>query len=264
MAVVPMPLVPPWTSTRSPDTSRPRSKRFVHTVKKVSGTAAASVGESAAGAGRICSTGTAQYSAYPPPATSAQTESPSRHRPDARTTVPDTSRPGRSDAPGGGGYFPSRCMISGRFTPAAATRISASAGPGSGRGRRTGRRTSGPPGCAIAIASIVGGSVLMSIDCGIGRRQIVPRQPAAQSVEIGEEHAFVDVGLIQLVANFPFERRRDDDTTAEVRVALQPVVHGRRRTRHQREQRELIQDASIDRRRLEKHQKGRSEEHTSE
>jgi len=97
----------------------------------------------------------------------------------------------------------------------------------------------------------------MSIDCGIGRRQIVPRQPAAQSVEIGEEHAFVDVGLIQLVANFPFERRRDDDTTAEVRVPLQPVVHGRRRTRHQREQRELIQDASIDRRRLEKHQKGR-------
>src|SRR6185295_4837055 len=37
MAVVPMPLVPPWISAVSPRTRRPRSKRLVHTVKNVSG-----------------------------------------------------------------------------------------------------------------------------------------------------------------------------------------------------------------------------------
>ena len=42
MAVVPMPLEPPWTSSVSPGFSAPRSNTLVQTVKKVSGTAAAS------------------------------------------------------------------------------------------------------------------------------------------------------------------------------------------------------------------------------
>ena len=37
MAVDPIPLVPPWTSSHSPAASRPRSKTFVQTVKYVSG-----------------------------------------------------------------------------------------------------------------------------------------------------------------------------------------------------------------------------------
>ena len=37
------------------------------------------------------------------------------------TTVPETSSPGMSEAPGGGGYIPVRCITSGRFTPAALT-----------------------------------------------------------------------------------------------------------------------------------------------
>ncbi len=41
MAVVPMPLVPPWTSTDSPGCSRPMSNRLAQTVKKVSGRAPA-------------------------------------------------------------------------------------------------------------------------------------------------------------------------------------------------------------------------------
>ena len=65
--------------------------------------------------------------------------------------TPDTSSPGMSLAPGGGGYDPSRCIKSGRLTPAPATRISTSRGPGFGTGRSTGIRTSGPPGLAISI-----------------------------------------------------------------------------------------------------------------
>jgi hypothetical protein len=40
MAVVPMPLDPPWIRIVSPATSRPRSALLVQTVKKVSGIAA--------------------------------------------------------------------------------------------------------------------------------------------------------------------------------------------------------------------------------
>jgi len=39
------------------------------------------------------------------------------------TMMPATSKPGISDAPGGGGYRPWRCITSGRLTPAAATLI---------------------------------------------------------------------------------------------------------------------------------------------
>ena len=53
-------------------------------------------------------------------------------------TVPETSSPGMSLAPGGGGYLPSRCIRSGRLTPAAATRTTTSCGPGCGTGNSTG------------------------------------------------------------------------------------------------------------------------------
>ena len=142
IAVVPMPLAPPWMRMVSPACSRPRSKTFVQTVKNVSGMAAASTMLNPRGTGRHCTAGAAQYSAYPPPATSAQTRSPGAQPRDRRrrspTIVPATSRPGVSGAPGGGGYFPCRCSRSGRFTPAAATRISTSPprprAPGAARG----------------------------------------------------------------------------------------------------------------------------------
>src|SRR3989442_7972086 len=57
-----------------------------------------------------------------------------------------------SDAPGGGGYLPRRCITSGRLTPAAATLINTSPDPGTGVGRSTGTRTSGSPGSRISIA----------------------------------------------------------------------------------------------------------------
>ncbi len=65
--------------------------------------------------------------------------------------------PGTSGAPGGGGYFPSRCIRSGRLTPAASTRISTSPAPIAGIALVTGFSTSGPPGVLISITVI---------DCG--------------------------------------------------------------------------------------------------
>jgi len=36
-------------------------------------------------------------------------------------------------------------------------------------------------------------------------RQVVTRQPAAQAVEVGKQDTFVDVRLIELVADLPFQ-----------------------------------------------------------
>jgi hypothetical protein len=58
-----MPLDPPWTRKLSPAASRPRSKTLLHTVKKVSGSDAASIGVIPLGTGRHCGAGAVQYSA---------------------------------------------------------------------------------------------------------------------------------------------------------------------------------------------------------
>jgi hypothetical protein len=63
MAMVPMPLVPPWTSTASPSAAKPRSNRLTHTVNKVSGIAAASVIRSTSGTRRQVPAGARQYCA---------------------------------------------------------------------------------------------------------------------------------------------------------------------------------------------------------
>src|SRR5437588_446037 len=113
---------------------------------------------------------------------------------EAPATSPAISRPGMSDAPGGGGYLPCRCMMSGRLTPAAATRTSTSPALGSGTGRLTRRRTSGPPGAAISIAFIEVGVRGMTLTLLRGRRRhVVPREPPAQTVEARKQNTLVDV-----------------------------------------------------------------------
>src|SRR5687768_2300521 len=62
-----------------------------------------------------------------------------------------------------------RCSTSGRFTPAAATRISTSSGPGSGTGRSTGINTSGPPASAGSIACIRSGTLIVARFHDVGR-----------------------------------------------------------------------------------------------
>jgi hypothetical protein len=52
IAVTPIPLEPPWTSSVSPRCRRARSKTFDHTVKNVSGRLAASTSLRLAGLGR--------------------------------------------------------------------------------------------------------------------------------------------------------------------------------------------------------------------
>ena len=63
IAVRPMPLVPPWISTDSPAAKRMRSNRLYQTVKKFSGTQAASASDSPGGGGRQKPEGVVQYSA---------------------------------------------------------------------------------------------------------------------------------------------------------------------------------------------------------
>ena len=54
IAVVPMPEVPPCTSTQSPFFTSARMNMFCQQVKKVSGIAAASTIESCGGTGSAC------------------------------------------------------------------------------------------------------------------------------------------------------------------------------------------------------------------
>ena len=65
-----------------------------------------------------------------------------------------------------------RCITSGRFTPAAATRTRTSVGPGFGSGRFSGTSASGPPGFGIAIAVIVSGRGIVAP--GDGRNSYDP------------------------------------------------------------------------------------------
>ena len=63
IAVTPMPLEPPCTSSVSPGCSRARSNTFDQTVKKVSGRLAASMSLKPAGTGRHWPIGATQNSA---------------------------------------------------------------------------------------------------------------------------------------------------------------------------------------------------------
>ena len=81
-------------------------KTLDHTVAATSGRAAASTRETPPGTGMTCPTGTATRAAYPPPASSAQTSSPTDQpsTPSPSSAMrPLHSRPMTSDAPGGGG-----------------------------------------------------------------------------------------------------------------------------------------------------------------
>lgn len=79
---------------------------FEYTVQAASGSPAAATRSRSSGTGSSCACGTTASEAYPPPLSSAHTRSPTAQSvtpvPRART-VPDTSSPSTSDAPGGGG-----------------------------------------------------------------------------------------------------------------------------------------------------------------
>src|SRR5262245_55438471 len=75
-------------------------------------------------------------------------------------------------------------MMSGRFTPAAATLISTSSAPIDGTGRSTGVRTSGPPGSRIATA-IIWSTITGPPSCAerCARRRALEHQPCERTPE---------------------------------------------------------------------------------
>jgi len=75
---------------------------------------------------------------------------------------------------------------------------------------------------------------------------VIPSEPPTQSIQPREQHTLGDIRLIQLVADLPFQLGGDDDAAIEIRPLFQPVVKCRFRITHQREQRELINDAIIE------------------
>src|SRR5439155_17258415 len=93
------------------------------------------------------------------------------------TIVPATSSPGRSEAPAGTGYRPFLCSTSGRLTPEAVTRISASPAPNVGVGRSVSRSTSGLPGAVISIALTSASLASLVRD---GRRELARRRVAVE------------------------------------------------------------------------------------
>src|SRR5262245_19709229 len=166
------------------------------------------------------------------------------------------------DAPGGGGYLPRRCRMSGRLTPAAATRTSTSPSAGAGTSLWTSRNTSGPPGSTISIACIEDGAIdfssvrgrRLTVDAAAPVRQIVACQPAAQAVEVRKQDALVDIRLIEFVPDLPLQRRGHDNPPAQLRMLPEPVAHSRGWTGHQRKELELVEDPLVDRRGFHEHE----------
>src|SRR5580704_18558819 len=107
MAIVPMPLAPPCTSSVSPGCSAADWNTLECTVQATSGRPAASDRLTPAGSGSNCPAGTDTFSAYPPPPSSAHTWSPTAQpsTPSASAVMrPEHSSPGYGGEPGGGGY----------------------------------------------------------------------------------------------------------------------------------------------------------------
>jgi len=99
----------------------------VQMVIATSGTAAASVKLKLSGIGAARLSSTSKYSACASPEVMPNTRSPflrSRTSSPMASISPANSSPGIfGEKPGGGGYLPSRCIMSARFSPAARTRI---------------------------------------------------------------------------------------------------------------------------------------------
>ena len=150
----------------SPAASRPRSKRFGQTVKKVSGIAAASTMREAGGHRQ--GVGLVHLAIFGIAAAGHEGGDLVAEREAARAGTERDDLAGDLEArdvrrrPAGGGYWPFRCSTSGRLTPAAWTRTRISRSPGTGSGRSSGTSASGPPGVGTAMAVILSGSGFMA------------------------------------------------------------------------------------------------------
>src|SRR5947209_4357590 len=64
---------------------------------------------------------------------------------------------------------------------------------------------------------------------------VLPLEPAAEAIEAGEQDALGDVGLVELVADFPFQCPPQNDTPAQVGVLPEPRIEGGGGAGHQGE-----------------------------
>ena len=186
-----MPLDPPWIRIDSPGWSRPRSKTLVHTVKNVSGMAAAC--DEVQAFGHRQTLRRRRDAVLGVAAAGHQRADPVAHLPVAHVRrrparwSPPPRGPGCPTRRAAAGSCPARCMTSGRLTPAAATWISTSPAAGDGVGRSAGTSTSGPPGLLISIsdhsrktsASVVAGSISTAARAMPAPRPIVSTGPRA-------------------------------------------------------------------------------------
>src|SRR5215204_2614645 len=76
-------------------------------------------------------------------------------------------------------------------------------------------------------------------------REIVSFQPGTESIQPRKQHALRNICLVELVAHFPLQARRDDDPTKGRRTLEQPGIEERARTRHEGEERELVHDTRV-------------------
>ncbi len=166
------------------------------TVQATSGSPPAVTRSTPDGIGSSCAAGTATFSAYPPPASSAHTSSPTDQpvTPSPSAAIrPEHSSPMISDAPGGGGYWPWRCSRSARLTALATTSSTTSPGPASGSGTWAHSSTSGPPGSRTVIAYMVRDASAMTRPEHWPLRHLVLRTPR---LELRPDD---DPGLFELV-----------------------------------------------------------------
>src|SRR5215472_5816908 len=91
----------------------------------------------------------------------------------------------------------------------------------------------------------------LSGNCQLAGR-IVAAQPAAQAIESGEEHAFRHVCLVEFVADFPLQLRGNDDSPTQSWMVVKPFFQVGTRVIHHRECGELVDDACVERRWIQK------------
>ena len=87
-------------------------------------------------------------------------------------------------------------------------------------------------------------------------RRIVTLLPLAQPVQARKQDPLGDIGLVELIADLPFQVGRDDQLAPQAGMGSQPVIQACARAGHDREKGKLVHNPVIDRRRLKEKNKG--------
>ncbi len=86
-------------------------------------------------------------------------------------------------------------------------------------------------------------------------RTVVASQPQARAVQPWKQDALVDIGLVQFVANFLLELCGDHDSLKHFLMLVEPAADAQIGAGTDRQKGSLVDDAVVQRKRLEKCQK---------